>query len=130
MRKPNRVVEVLPHALEEIQMRMISPLRALSCSEVRDARLSGRVDLWGLAALLQGMAVPGSGLAQGSSLHCGIQQHLRQAAGCRPGQRAASRQRQQRGRSSATGTTRFHRHLQMQLPPACAKTLGAMQCKA
>ena len=50
MRKPNRVVEVLPRALEEIQMRMISPLHALSFSEVRSAGLSGRLDLWGLAA--------------------------------------------------------------------------------
>ncbi|KAK9827333.1 hypothetical protein WJX81_006079 [Elliptochloris bilobata] len=33
MLKPNRVVEVLPCALEEIQTRMISPLQALSCSQ-------------------------------------------------------------------------------------------------
>ena len=38
MRKPNRVVEVLPRALEEIQMRMISPLHALSCTEVRGCK--------------------------------------------------------------------------------------------
>lgn len=35
MLKQNRVVEVLPYALQEIQTRMISPLQALSWSKVR-----------------------------------------------------------------------------------------------
>ncbi len=35
LRKPNRVVEVLPFALQEIQTRMISPLQALSWGRVR-----------------------------------------------------------------------------------------------
>ena len=78
MRKPNRVVEVLPRALEDIQMHMISPLHALSCSEVCGAGLPGRLCLWGLA-------VEGCGCA---GHRCRVRQQLASrsttasAAGC------------------------------------------------
>ncbi len=44
--KPNRVVDVLPTALQEIQMRMISPLQALSRSSVRPRCLKAAEQCW------------------------------------------------------------------------------------